>query len=371
VLNDKFIIKPEEIANLISSLDKRGYKVIGPTLRDGAIVYDDISSANNLPVGYTDDQNAGTYRIKKRNDNAIFGYSLGPQSWKKYLSPPREKLWSATRSSGGFTVDTSEPAPDKMAFMGVRPCELSSIKILDRIYTEGEQIDPHYMQRRRAIFVIAVNCSVAGGTCFCVSMGAGPRADSGYDIALTEVINDKDHYFVAEIGSKAGASVTDGLHIHQVSDEQIRAAEQIIANTAQSMGRRLDTDGLKESLYNNYANPQWEKVAQKCLACANCTMVCPTCFCSSVEDITDISGERSERWEAWDSCFTMDFSYIHGGSVRSSTMSRYRHWMTHKLATWIDQFGTFGCVGCGRCITWCPVGIDITEQAAAIRKGER
>jgi sulfhydrogenase subunit beta (sulfur reductase) len=96
--------------------------------------------------------------------------------------------------------------------------------------------------------------------------------------------------------------------------------------------------------------------------------VCPTCFCSTVEDVTDITGEHAERWQKQDSCFTMDFSFLHGGSVRASTRSQYRQWLTHKLATWIDQFDESGCTGCGRCITWCPVAIDLTEEVDAIRK---
>jgi Fe-S-cluster-containing hydrogenase component 2 len=133
----------------------------------------------------------------------------------------------------------------------------------------------------------------------------------------------------------------------------------------------MDTKGIKELLYRNYENPRWDDVAKRCLTCGNCTMVCPTCFCTAVEDVTDLPGEHAERWRKLDSCFTMDFSYIHGGPVRSSTRARYRQWMTHKLATWIDQFGTSGCVGCGRCITWCPVAIDITEETGAIRESEK
>jgi formate hydrogenlyase subunit 6/NADH:ubiquinone oxidoreductase subunit I len=107
-------------------------------------------------------------------------------------------------------------------------------------------------------------------------------------------------------------------------------------------------------------------VAQRCLACTNCTLVCPTCFCVAVEDTTDLAGDHVERHRRWDSCFTAGHSYVHGGSVHASTASRYRQWMTHKLSTWFDQFGSSGCVGCGRCIAWCPAAIDITEEAAAI-----
>ena len=133
------------------------------------------------------------------------------------------------------------------------------------------------------------------------------------------------------------------------------------------MGREMNTDGIHDLLLANLEHPRWEEVAGRCLTCGNCTMVCPTCFCTSVEDTSDLAGVSAERSRRWDSCFTMDFSYIHGGSVRASPKSRYRQWMTHKLATWWDQFGSSGCVGCGRCITWCPVGIDITEEVRAIR----
>lgn len=153
----------------------------------------------------------------------------------------------------------------------------------------------------------------------------------------------------------------------EATDYERQVAEDIVAKTAQQMGRELNTDNLKNLLYQNYEHPRWEDVANRCLSCGNCTMVCPTCFCTAVEDTTDLTGESAERWRKWDSCFTLDFTHLHGGSVRVSTKSRYRQWMTHKLATWIDQFGGSGCVGCGRCITWCPVGIDITEEVAAMR----
>ncbi|HEY9228950.1 MAG TPA: 4Fe-4S dicluster domain-containing protein, partial [Gemmatimonadaceae bacterium] len=151
------------------------------------------------------------------------------------------------------------------------------------------------------------------------------------------------------------------------STEEERRADDIVSATARSMGRTMDTTDIKELLYRNPEHPRWDDVADRCLACTNCTLVCPTCFCASVEEMSDLAGETSEQWRRWDSCFTLDHSYMHGGSVRGSIRARYRQWLTHKVASWIDQFGTSGCVGCGRCITWCPVGIDITEEVAAIR----
>jgi sulfhydrogenase subunit beta (sulfur reductase) len=157
------------------------------------------------------------------------------------------------------------------------------------------------------------------------------------------------------------------------SVDDLEKAAWIVMNTAQHMGRQMAIAPveIKGLLARHLEHPRWDDVAQRCLSCTNCTMVCPTCFCTTVEDVTDLADEQTERIRKWDSCFTLDFSYVSGGSIRTSPKSRYRQWMTHKLSTWFDQFGTSGCVGCGRCITWCPVGIDITEEVCAIYESEQ
>jgi len=170
------------------------------------------------------------------------------------------------------------------------------------------------------------------------------------------------------VGSDRGAEVLAEIPHRDARAEDREAAAAVHARTASQMGRELDTAGIKELLYRNLEHPRWQEVADRCLTCGNCTMVCPTCFCTTVEDVTDLEGERVERTQRWDSCFTVDYSQIHGGAVRGSARSRYRQWMTHKLATWHDQFESSGCVGCGCCITWCPVGIDLTEEARVIRE---
>jgi ferredoxin len=364
------ILDRSKLDLLFGALTDRGYRVVGPTVRDGAIVYDDVASSADLPVGWKDEQSGGTYRLVKRNDHALFGFAVGPHSWKRFLHPPVVRLWQANRKSGGFDVVAEKGEPQKTAFIGVRACELNAIQIQDKVFMGGPHVDSAYQARRESAFLVALNCGQAGGTCFCVSMNTGPKARDGYDLALTEVLEDGRHYFVVETGSEAGREVASALPLLPAEPAETVAAERVVAHTASQMGRSLDTTDIKALLYRNYENPRWDQVAARCLTCANCTMVCPTCFCTTVEDVTDLSGEHAERQQKWDSCFTMDFSYIHGGSIRPSARSRYRQWMTHKLATWIDQFGTSGCVGCGRCITWCPVGIDITEEARAIRHSD-
>jgi ferredoxin len=357
------------LAALLDALKERGYRVLGPTLRDQAVVYDDIDAVADLPKGWTDEQDGGHYRVVRRDDEALFGYAVGPHSWKKFLHPPIQNLWSATRDGDAVRIDAATEHGTRFAFVGVRSCEIAAIAIQDRVLMGDAYADPHYRARREGNFIVAVNCGKAGGTCFCVSMETGPKAKAGYDLALTELLGD-EHRFLVEIGSETGSEVLAALPHRAASAAEIADAEAVVARTAQSMGRAMRADDVHDLLLRNLEHPRWNDVADRCLTCGNCTMVCPTCFCTSVEDSSDLAGIESSRSRRWDSCFTMDFSYIHGGSVRSTAKSRYRQWMTHKLATWVDQFGTSGCVGCGRCITWCPVGIDITEEVSAIRETE-
>lgn len=360
------VISPDALQVLIDVLAE-SYEVLGPSVRDDAIVYDKIERIADLPVGWTDRQEAGRYRLERRDDAALFGFTVGPQAWKRFLHPPVETVWTMRKGKDGLVISRGDGALPKFAFLGVRACELHAIAIQDRVFSEGAYPDTGYQARRQNTFIIAVNCGQAGGTCFCVSMQTGPKAKMGFDLALTELLDGANHEFLIEIGSEAGAGLIAQVPYRPATNAEHVAAEAVVARTAGQMGRELETHGIKELLQGNPNHPRWDDVAERCLTCGNCTMVCPTCFCTTVQDHSDLTGTAAERVRSWDSCFTLDFSYIHGGSVRKTARARYRQWMTHKLAHWIDQFGVSGCVGCGRCITWCPVGIDITAEAAAIR----
>tara|TARA_R110000787_G_scaffold220068_1_gene328841 strand:- start:71912 stop:73057 length:1146 start_codon:yes stop_codon:yes gene_type:complete len=366
-----YVIKRNDLQTLFSVLIERGYLPVGPTLRDGAIVYDQLRGVEDLPAGWTDEQDAGTYRLKRRADAALFGFNNGPHSWKKYLFPPRTRLWKGEKTeTGGFIIRETEDSEKPFAFIGVRACDLHAIQVQDRVFINKKHPDPLYRGRRNKALIIVVNCGQAAKTCFCTSMNTGPRADSGFDLALTEIVDGDKHYFVAELGSTAGLSLLAEIPHTKAGNDNVAAAQDCSKRAEQQMGRKIDISDIKELLYRNYDNARWNELEQRCLACGNCTMACPTCFCSKVEDVTDLTGDHAERWREWDSCYTMDFSHIHGGSVRPTIRSRYRQWLVHKLATWLDQFGTSGCVGCGRCITWCPVGIDLTEEVRLIRDSE-
>ena len=361
-LGERFLCR-DAFAKLFSLLRERGYTVIGPTVDQKAIIYAEVRSIDDLPRGFTEEQSPGKYRLKQREDDALFGYVVGPHSWKQYLFPPQATITKAKQTDKGWQFQTVEDDPPKYAFLGVRACELAAMRVQDRVFLSGTYVDPIYQRRRNDAFIIAVNCTQAAPTCFCTSMDTGPRCTSGFDLALTELPTG----FVIESATAEGAEIIAALETDAVTIQHLQAAQAVRHQAVAQIERKLDTTDIRETLLSNLDHPRWDDVAQRCLSCANCTMVCPTCFCNSVDEVSDLSGDNVRRERSWDSCFNVGFSYMNGGNVRDNIRSRYRQWLTHKLASWIDQFGTSGCVGCGRCITWCPVGIDLTEEVAAIR----
>ena len=366
---DTVIIDRRGLDELISALGQRGFHTLGPIVRDGAIVHGEVGGSSDLPVGWHDEQSPGTYRLRSGGEGTLFDWAVGPASWKSEFFPPRETIWRATAEGGEVSIDEAIPEPAPVAIVGARPCELAALDILDRVLQNGEVPDPGYAGRRQGSFVVVVECGSPSSSCFCSSMGTGPAATEGFDLALTELTEPDDHRFLVRVGSEVGAEVLDATSWRSPEPHDFDQRDMVVARSSTRMGRSLDTDGLAALLARNLDHPRWEQVADRCLSCGNCTLVCPTCFCSDVDDVSDLSG-TVERQRSWASCFDRAHSYIHGGPVRPTTSSCYRQWLTHKLSTWWDQFDTSGCVGCGRCVTWCPVGIDITEEAAAIRATE-
>ena len=366
-IGDSVVLDRAGLGVLLAVLKADGHELVGPAVRDGAIVLGPLDGIEDLPRGVGDEQAPGHYRLRQRGDEALFGYAAPPQSWKRELLVPRTPLVQIRRSAGGFSAAAAAPPRRKVAFIGARACEIAAIKVQDRVLRDGPHADADYAARRDQVFVLAVHCSSPAGTCFCVSMDTGPRARGGFDLAATELVGGSEHRFVVEVGTEAGAHVLAQVGARAATAHDHAAAAAVTDAAAAHMGRTMPAAGLRDALMANLEHPRWDAVAARCLGCANCTMVCPTCFCTNVEDTTDLSGDVATRERRWDSCFTDEYAYVHGGSVRPTLRARYRQWLTHKLATWHDQFGSSGCVGCGRCIAWCPVGIDITEEVAAIR----
>jgi len=349
---------------MLDALREQGRTVIGPKVRDGAIVLGEVAEVADLPVGYRDQQSPGHYRAQLDDaTTALFAYAAPAQSWRRFLQPAKELLWQASRTGDGFTVTHPDPQAQPVAFVGIRSCDLAALGITDRVLGAGR--DRGYTSRRGDVFIVTTSCTHPSDVCFCTSMGTGPAADSGYDLRVVEVCDDSRHEFLVNAGSTAGEQLLDQLPHAVAEPDLVQAAADAVQHAAESMVRAMDPAAPRRAAqYPDH--PHWDDVASRCLACANCTLVCPTCFCGGFEDRTDLTGQTAERWRNWDSCFNEGFSFLHGGPVRADTKSRYRQWLMHKLVTWEDQFGTSGCVGCGRCITWCPPGIDLTAEIAAL-----
>jgi ferredoxin len=370
------VLDVEGLDEMVATLAADGWTVLGPVVQDGAVVSGPVSGVADLPRGVGDDQQPGRYRLRERDDLAYFGWATAATSWKPVLFPSRHLLWRGTRTPDGFSTQRSDEPTPPLALLGVRSCDLAAMAVHDRVLAQrwGDRpaVDPDYVARRDQLFVVAVTCGEPASTCFCLSAGTGPAPHEGYDLALTEVLDDDGHRFVVQAGSPVGSALLARLPGRPATPQDEHGAQAVLAHARTTLAERGPaTGGLPALLDAEVEHPLWDDVAERCLACGNCTAVCPTCFCTSVQDVTDLSGDRTERWRVWDSCFSAGFSYVHGGPVRASTKARYRQWLSHKLGTWSAQFDTSGCVGCGRCITWCPVGIDITREVAELQATAR
>lgn len=360
------LLGPETIGALIAMLATRGYTVVAPAVHDGVVVLAEVHGIDDLPVGRHDDQDAGRYRLERTGTAELFGYAVGPDSFRRFLFPPRHLLWSATTSEGRLRVDEALDVPPPVAFVGVRACDVAALAMQDRVLRDGPVPDPRYTAARDRALVVAVNCARPAATCFCASTGTGPRVGEGADVVLTEVL-EGGHRLLAEARTARGEEVLDSLATRAASAADVEAADAVVERTRAAMTRSLDPGAARDVLRASLDHPHWDDVAARCLSCTNCTLVCPTCFCTAVEDVNALDGATAERVQRWDSCFSLDHSYLHGsGPVRFDIRARYRQWLTHKLSTWWDQFGASGCVGCGRCITWCPAGIDLTREVDAL-----
>ncbi len=351
-----------DLQALFDLLREDGRRLVGPTMADGSIVYDEIASVDDLPRGFGDEQAPGRYRVRRRGDERLFGFVVGPTAWKRWTFPPLVQLTHATRDGHRVSFEPDAAGVPLLAFLGVRACDLAAIGVQDQVFTGATFVDPDYQARRARVLVVATQCMTAASTCFCTSMGTGPEVTSGYDILLTEL----DSGFLVEADSAPGRALLERLPIRPATAVEQYGAAAAVAAVRARIGDPVPAAGLHDRLMAQLDHPRWAQVAERCITCGNCTLACPTCFCTTLGQATDLTGERATTTRIWDSCFSPGFAKVAGGSFRARPRDRYRQWLTHKFGTWWDQFGQSGCVGCGRCITWCPVGIDVREELNAI-----
>jgi formate hydrogenlyase subunit 6/NADH:ubiquinone oxidoreductase subunit I len=347
----------DRLDDLIRQLHEAGYRVIGPRPQGAAIAYAGLANAAELPWGRQDEQSPGRYRLHSGAPQRAFAWATPAQGLKPWFFAPMEPLWRMRRTTDGFAVEPCLPEGRPLAILGARACDLAAVERQDRILEH----DPHYQARRQDALFIAVHCSHPAASCFCASAGTGPRA-ARFDLGLTEL----DDGFVVETGSPRGSRLIEPLALAEAGVERLAAAEAAVAAAARRQTRRLPAGDLAERLAARSEHPHWAEAAQRCLACGNCTQACPTCFCHERSETGSADGQAAEQTRHWDSCFGELHGHLAGFQVRPETAQRYRQWLTHKLGSWWTQFGESGCVGCGRCLTWCPAAIDLTAETAAI-----
>ncbi len=352
------------LQSLLDVLRNAGFDTIGPVVRDGVLGLAPIESIDALPIGLRDAQTPGRYEIESAGHAHCFDVVHGAMGLKPHLFPPRETLLQIEASPAERKLDARPVLPEerKLAVFGMRACDIAALAIHDRVLLGGTFPDPWYGTRRESLFVVAVSCTRSASVCFCTSAGTGPEPTEGFDVRLTEL----DEGFVLRTGSPTGEAIVSELALPPAAQSAIEAERAGLDDCAREMDRRLDFEGARDVLLGALEHPRWAETGERCLSCGSCTAVCPTCFCHDQRDEPSIDASSSQRVREWSSCFDTDHGRIHGLHVRARTRDRYRQWLVHKLSTWHDQFGTSGCVGCGRCITWCPVGIDLVEEVTAL-----
>ena len=347
---------------LILNLQRQGFTVVGPSLAEGVVRLKELKGAGDLASGVVDIQGPGSY-VLGGESASVFASVNGPDSPKMYLHPGEVELSRLVDKGSGVEPVSVFRSDKKYAFFGIRPCDLRGVEVMDRTMLMPGFEDPIYSALRHDSIFIVANCTRAGENCFCASMGTGPAAESGYDVALTE-LPQKLLYDIPE----RSMGLFQGIELRLATEEELHEGEEMVRRTRERMGRTISAKDPARRMYAALDSRVWEKAAERCLACANCTMVCPTCFCNTIVDRTDLRDASVSRVRVWDSCLSKDFVYSAGGNPRQDRISRYRQFVMHKFAYWPDEFGTYGCVGCGRCITWCPVGIDITDTVNGVLK---
>jgi len=345
----------EDLRRLFEEIKRRGYKIIGPKLENSAILLRELSSFDEIPYDCGDEQAPGYYRVIRNGGD----FRNGPDSPKRYLYPPELLLFTIKPD---WSIEHPSHEIPELAFFGIKPCDLAAIKIMDRV--QGSLGDQYYLNLRSKLLIIVENCTNPGGTCFCATMQTGPFASTGFDVAYTRL---DGGLVLFQPGSDPGVELLSELNLEPATGEHARKLKEVMKNASEKARAGFALENLPEILESAIESKVYEEISERCFGCANCNMVCPTCFCFDVIDEPELDGS-AKRIRVWDGCHSYSYAQVAGGHFRKSLSARYRHWVLHKFVYWLRQFGSFGCVGCGRCITWCPAGIDIREVVAKVVK---
>jgi len=343
-MNEAYIISRENLLSWLEGLLKT-HDVFGPVKnKRSQAAFEKLQNTDSLDLEYCSTM-------------------LGP---RQFIYPSRQTLFDIDRGTGKYQTILPQQNKKRLIF-AAHPCDMHAISVLDRTFL-GDFKDAYYRKLREETLTVVLNCNKACNSGFCASMGTGPflQLKEGFDIVLTAI----ERNFLTEFGSAKGKrTVKKANGLKKARRQDFAGKKEIETSAKRSFIKQLDTADLPELLMHNLDHPVYKQTAEaRCLGCTNCTMVCPTCYCYNIEDKTPYDLKSTTRCRYWDSCQELNFARVHEGNFRSSRQARLRQFVTHKLATWVEQYGCFGCVGCGRCMTWCPTKIDLTEMAKEIQQ---
>lgn len=335
-----FRITIAELKSLTTAIIK-GRRVYGTTLRNSVPVFDEI------------------------NDFKELSFTTTPThlSAKKYLFPEREDLLRFDLEKG--VAEDSPLKTKKQAIIGLHPCDIQAIKMMDKVFASGTR-DERYLERRKKTLIIGTGC-VPDEYCFCESLG-NMQADSGFDIFLSRI---KGGY-LATTATRMGLSLirrhTKAREATKDTIEKNRKAEEKKADKFKA--RLLASAKELPAIYEGSdEHPVWDRIGKLCYGCGSCNHVCPTCYCFDMKDDISLDLKQVVRSRVWDGCTLEEFAEVAGGgSFRKERSARLRHRMNRKFRYLTDHFNGLFCVGCGRCSRTCLVKINITEVTNELSK---
>jgi sulfhydrogenase subunit beta (sulfur reductase) len=329
------ILQKKDLGKFVENL-KKDHEVIGPKRKAEGYIFDYIDDSGELALDYTTTM-------------------LPP---KKIFFPPREPLYSYEKVGEEVVIkDLSEKWKKKRILFGVHSCDINALLILDGVFG-GKLKDQLYLNRRRNTLIIGMNCRSPGENCFCDAMTTGPTIKKGYDLLLTDI---GDKYYV-QVGSKAGEKLLSRDLFRTATKADRKKMEAEVIRVKNKLQSDFGIDKLGEKMKGKFWSKLWEAQTKKCVLCGACNFVCPTCYCFDVVDETDLAGKKGQRVRVWDTCHFKDFATVAGGiNFRGGKVPRVKQRLYHKLCYSTEQRGVYDCVGCGRCIQFCPAKIDIRE----------
>ena len=335
-----FITTLEGLQKLLDFFVKRGFTVYGPVIKGKSWVFSEIHSISEVDLNYI--------------------RSILPP--KKLLLPPKSSIFSF-KLDDSFEVFESCDFKNVVLF-GVHPCDLKAIERLDAFFSLYPE-DVCYKARRQGLFIVGLTCNVVDEHCFCSSLGIDPEASTGFDILITQI----GESFLVESGSLKGLNILRELNFPEAKSEHLEAKMRHIEDLKSRFTKKADFKELDKIAKSKLDHKVWLETAEKCLSCGNCSMVCPVCYCFDVYDSLDLTLKEGARVMELDSCQLLEYAEVAlGGNFRRDRYQRLRHWM-------LCKFGAAGgstytsCVGCGRCLVYCPTSIDLTEVARVLKGG--